>query len=191
MNCACQTSLVSGLLISILPTIVQTSPIALIWKPFLIWLDNLFFHPLSWRVLGTQDTADKSLTGHKDLFILFSINKLIILQLFNLLDFNTAVRRKRFMRAARCFVRTEKHSLNSDLARRSSKPLTKVLSLSLHFYCAHKAPTGILVYPSMIRSSQTSSSCRGRSFWVVKSRPVNINVNGYNYNNTRAFTAME
>lgn len=99
--------------------------IALIWKPFLIWLDNLFFHPLSCRVLGTQDTADKSLTGHKDLFILFCINKVIILQLFNLLDFNAGW----FMSAARCFVRTEKHSLNSDLARCSSKPLTKVLSL--------------------------------------------------------------
>lgn len=83
-----------------------------------------------------------------------------------------AVRRKRFMSGVRCFVRTEKHSLNRDLARRSSKPSTKVLSFQ--FYCAHKAPTGILVYPSMIRSSQTSSSCHTRLFWVVKGRPVNI-----------------
>lgn len=48
--------------------------IALIRKPFLIWLDNLFFHPLSWRVLGTQEPADKAWLAIKTyLYFLASI----------------------------------------------------------------------------------------------------------------------
>ncbi len=141
---ACQTSRVSGSLISTLPTIqFRPSPSPNMRAvPYLV--RRSIFHPLSWRVLGPQDTADKSLTGHKDLFIFSSINKVIIRQHLICKILMPAVRIQRLMSAVRCFVRTKKHSLNRDLAHRSSKPSITVLSFQ--FDRAHKAPTGILVY---------------------------------------------
>lgn len=99
-----------------------------------------------------------------------------------------AVRRRRFMSAVRCFVRTEKHSLNRDLARRSSKPSTKVLfsillctqspnrniSLSIH----DPLLPDVLFLPRLLVLSCKRQACK-------------YTVNGYNYNNIRAFTAIE